>query len=140
VVKPFSPRELVARVIAVLRRAQPGKAPSSLVLHQGDVLLDLEKRILIVRDKAVDVTHHEYKLLEALMRVPGKAFTRDELLNSIYPEREAHVIERVVDVHVGKLRKKIETDPSEPSYIVTARGIGYRFVAHQPNSQRHSAQ
>ena len=139
VVKPFSPRELVARVIAVLRRVQPGLAPANKVLNHGDILLDLEKRILLVRDEAVDVTHHEYKLLEALMRFPGKAFTRDELLDSIYPEREAHVIERVVDVHVGKLRKKIEPDPSEPTYIVTVRGIGYRFVEHQPNSQGHLA-
>jgi DNA-binding response OmpR family regulator len=134
VVKPFSPRELVARVIAVLRRVQPVNEPSGKVLHHGDIFLDLEKRILYVRDRAVDLTHHEYKLLEALMRTPGKAFTRDELLDYIYPTGEALVIDRVVDVHVGKLRKKIESNPSEPNYILTVRGIGYRFVEKKPFS------
>jgi len=134
VIKPFSPRELVARVIAVLRRVQPAGEPSGKVLHHGDVLLDQEKRILYVRERPVDLTHHEYKLLEALMRAPGKAFTRDELLDYIYPMGEALVIDRVVDVHVGKLRKKIEPNPSEPSYILTVRGIGYRFAEHLPTS------
>ena len=128
VVKPFSPRELVARVIAVLRRMRPLNESSYRVLHYGDVLLDPEKRILRVRDRVVDLTHHEYTLLEALMSSPGKAFTRDELLDRIYPMGEALVIDRVVDVHVGKLRKKIEVNPSEPKYIITVRGIGYRFA------------
>ena len=133
VVKPFSPRELVARVIAVLRRARPYKASPGKVLHQGDILLDLEKRSLSVRDRSVDLTRHEYALLEALMRVPGKVFTRDELLDYIYPLGEAIVIDRVVDVHIGKLRKKIESNPSDPNYILTVRGIGYRFVERKPD-------
>lgn len=132
VVKPFSPRELAARVIAVLRRARPHRGSPGKVLHQGDILLDLEKRSLYVRDQAVDLTHHEYALLEALMRVPGKVFTRDELLDYIYPQGEAIVIDRVVDVHIGKLRKKIEPNPSDPNYILTVRGIGYRFVERKP--------
>jgi DNA-binding response OmpR family regulator len=134
VIKPFSPRELVARVIAVLRRVQPADEPSGKVLHQGEILLDQEKRTLYVRDRAVDLTHHEYKLLEALMRAPGKAFTRSELLDYIYPMGEALVIDRVVDVHIGKLRKKIESNPSEPNYILTVRGIGYRFAEHLSSS------
>jgi DNA-binding response OmpR family regulator len=133
VVKPFSPRELVARVIAVLRRARPHRDSPGKVLHQGDILLDLEKRSLYVKDQAVNLTHHEYALLEALMRVPGKVFTRDELLDYIYPRGEAIVIDRVVDVHIGKLRKKIESNPSDPNYILTVRGIGYRFVERKPN-------
>ena len=133
VVKPFSPRELVARVIAVLRRARPYRDAPVKVLHQGDILLDLEKRSLYVRNQAVDLTHHEYALLKALMRVPGKVFTRDELLDYIYPRGEAIVIDRVVDVHIGKLRKKIESNPSDPNYILTVRGIGYRFVERNPN-------
>jgi DNA-binding response OmpR family regulator len=136
VVKPFSPRELVARVIAVLRRIRPMSDPSVRTLHHGDILLDPEKRILRVRDRAVDLTHHEYKLLEALMSSPGKAFTRDELLDRIYPMGEALVIDRVVDVHVGKLRKKIEVNPSEPNYILTVRGIGYRFAERLTSQQR----
>jgi DNA-binding response OmpR family regulator len=134
VVKPFSPRELVARVIAVLRRARPHEDSPGKVQHQGDVLLDLEKRRLYVRGHAVDLTHHEYTLLEALMRAPGKAFTRDELLDRLYPRGEAMVIDRVVDVHIGKLRKKIESNPSDPQYILTVRGIGYRFIERKPAS------
>ncbi len=134
VVKPFSPRELVARVIAVLRRARPYENAPGKVRHQGNVLLDLEKRQLYVRGHAIDLTHHEYTLLEALMSAPGKAFTRDELLDRIYPRGEAVVIDRVVDVHIGKLRKKIETDPTYPSYILTVRGIGYRFAERKPSS------
>ena len=134
VIKPFSPRELVARVIAVLRRVQPSKVSPDKVLHHEDITLDLEKRMLYVRNQAVDLTHHEYKLLEALMRAPGKVFTRDELLDYIYPMGEALVIDRVVDVHVGKLREKIETNPSEPGYILTVRGIGYRFAEKNRSS------
>lgn len=138
VVKPFSPRELVARVIAVLRRVQPYRDSPGKVLHQGHVLLDLEKRSLSVRDRAVDLTHHEYALLQALMEVPGKVFTRDELLGRIYPRGEAVVIDRVVDVHIGKLRKKIESNPSDPHYILTVRGIGYRFVERKPAEFKNS--
>jgi DNA-binding response OmpR family regulator len=132
VVKPFSPRELVARVLAVLRRARPDTGSPARVLQQGEVRLDLEKRRLEVRNQVLDVTHHEYVLLEALMRKPGKVFTREELLQRLYPRGEAVVIDRVVDVHIGKLRKKIEVDPSDPEFILTVRGIGYRFAERKP--------
>jgi DNA-binding response OmpR family regulator len=134
VIKPFSPRELVARVIAVLRRARSSDGPSGQVLRHGDIHLDLNKRRLYVGQRTVDLTHHEYQLLAALMQTPGKVFTRDELLECIYPKGEALVIDRVVDVHIGKLRKKIETNPSEPSHILTVRGIGYRFAEKKPPS------
>ncbi len=139
VVKPFSPRELVARVKAVLRRAPVVKGPSGKLLRHADICLDLEKRVLHVRQRAVELTRHEYKLLEALMRAPGKAFTRNELLDYLYPMGEALVIDRVVDVHIGKLRKKIESNPSDPSYILTVRGIGYRFAEEHPSSPVSSA-
>jgi DNA-binding response OmpR family regulator len=138
VVKPFSPRELVARVLAVLRRAVPHQEMPGKVLHYGDIRLDLEKRRLYVRDRAVDVTLHEYTLLKALMSAPGKVFTRDELLERLYPHGEATVIDRVVDVHIGKLRKKIESTPSNPGFILTVRGIGYRFIDRQLSSSRFS--
>ncbi len=128
VVKPFSPRELVARVKAVLRRTHAPAKPDSRLLHQGDVRLDLDKRRLSVNSRAVELTPHEYALLEALMSAPGRTFSRDELLSRLYPRGEAVVIERVVDVHIGKLRHKIETDPSNPRYIYTVRGMGYRFA------------
>ena len=128
VVKPFSPREVVARVKAVLRRVQPTPAGESKLLSHEKVRLDLEKRSLHVGGRLVSLTPHEYTLLRALMSGRGKTFTRDELLDRLYPRGEAVVIDRVVDVHIGKLRQKIEADPSAPRYILTVRGIGYRFA------------
>ena len=104
-------------------------------LSCGKIKLDVEKRRLIVDDRPVALTHHEYVLLETLMSAPGKIFTRDELLNRIYPHGEAVVIERVVDVHIGKLRQKIESDSANPKYILTARGIGYRFADENINDE-----
>ncbi len=127
-VKPFSPRELVARVKAVLRRAprpEPDRPP---VLSHAEVVLDLDKRRLSVSGRPVALTPHEFALLEALMSAPGRIFTRDELLDRVYPKGEAVVIDRVVDVHIGKLRQKIEPDPSAPARILTVRGVGYRFA------------
>ena len=129
-VKPFSPRELTARVKAILRRtgqtARRSREKDSLV-HEN-VVMDLTKRRLTIDRRQVPLTPHEYAILKALMSSPGKAFTRDELLDRIYPAGDATVIDRVVDVHIGKLRHKIEKDPSHPGYILTARGIGYRFA------------
>jgi DNA-binding response OmpR family regulator len=138
VVKPFSPRELVARVRAVLRRTRHPAAGAEVTLSHGDVLLDLEKRRLTVEGRPVSLTPHEYALLEALMSTPGRIFTRDELLNRLYPRGDAVVIDRVVDVHIGKLRQKIEPDPSDPHYILTVRGIGYRFADRRPKHERGS--
>ncbi len=128
VVKPFSPGELVARVKAVLRRTRPLGDTRADVLTHADVRLDLAKRRLTVRDRAVDLTPHEYALLRALMTSPGRTFTREELLHHLYPDGDTVVIARVVDVHIGKLRQKIEPDPARPSHILTARGVGYRYA------------
>ncbi|BBO75233.1 DNA-binding response regulator [Desulfosarcina widdelii] len=132
VVKPFSPRELVARVKAVLRRTANTPLSTEAVLTHGPVRLDLEKRRLTIDGRPVDLTPHEYALLAALMKTPGRTFTRDELLGHLYPKGEAVVIDRVVDVHIGKLRQKIEPAPAEPRYIKTVRGIGYRFAERVP--------
>lgn len=132
VVKPFSPRELVARVKAVLRRTKPAPIKEERMLTHGPICMDLEKRRLSVDNQPVSLTPHEYALMEALMASPGRTFTRDELLDRLYPMGEAVVIDRVVDVHIGKLRQKIEPIPAEPRYIITARGIGYRFADRQP--------
>lgn len=132
VVKPFSPRELVARVQAVLRRtsasAEQTATHSQEKIVHGDLLLDMNKRRLEIKGRPTDLTHHEYTLLATLMSSPGRAFTRDELIEKIYPRGEAMVIDRVVDVHIGKLRQKIEPDLSAPRYILTLRGVGYRFA------------
>ena len=131
VVKPFSPRELVARVQAILRRTAPKIPDNKSILRHADVRLDLDKRQLSIKGRRVSLTRLEYALLEALMASPGRTFTRAELLKRLYPQGEAVVIDRVVDVHIGKLRQKIEPNPSEPLYIVTVRGIGYRFADKQ---------
>jgi DNA-binding response OmpR family regulator len=126
VVKPFSPRELVARVKAVLRRGRLKSAVEKNILSHGALALDLEKRKVSLNDRPVQLTPHEYKLLQALMASPGRVFTRDELLDYLYPSGEA-VIDRVIDVHIGKLRQKIEEDQAKPRFILTVRGIGYQF-------------
>jgi len=128
VVKPFSPRELMARVKAVLRRALRPNPGRKARLSHADVILDLDKRELRVAGRPVALTPHEYAILKALMSAPGRIFTRDELISHIYPKAEAMVIDRVVDVHIGKLRQKIEPDPSVPARILTVRGVGYRFA------------
>jgi DNA-binding response OmpR family regulator len=128
VVKPFSPREIVARVKAILRRGRLGPTKEKTILSQGDLVLDREKRKVSLGGRPVPLTRHEYNLLQAIMAAPGKVFTRDELVEHIYPKGEAVVIDRVIDVHIGKLRQKIEKDPSRPRYILTARGVGYQFA------------
>lgn len=127
VVKPFSPRELVERVKAILRRGRMEPTGDKNLLRHGDLVLDRERRRVSLSGHPIILTPHEYKLLQALMAAPGKIFTRDELVDHIYPQGEAVVIDRVVDVHIGKLRQKIEEDPSHPRYILTARGVGYQF-------------
>jgi DNA-binding response OmpR family regulator len=128
VVKPFSPRELVARVKAILRRGQPQAPEQEKVLSFEELTLDLEKHKVTLEGRPVPLTPHEFKLLQTLMAAPGKVFARQELLDRLYPRNEATVIDRVVDVHIGKLRQKIEKDPSDPRYILTVRGIGYQFA------------
>jgi DNA-binding response OmpR family regulator len=128
VVKPFSPRELVARVQAILRRTTSSGPGSDNIYIYEDLIFNTEKRTLTLRNESVSLTPHEYALLEALMGRPGRVFTRDELLDRVYPNREATVIDRVVDVHIGNLRQKIEPDLRKPRYILTVRGIGYRFA------------
>ncbi len=128
VVKPFSPRELVARVKAILRRGRLKGSSDKPILSQGDLVLDPEKRKVTVRGRPVSLTPHEFTLLKALMTSPGKVFTRDELLSRLYPADEVIVVDRVVDVHIGKLRQKIEPDKTRPRYVLTVRGVGYQFA------------
>ncbi|KPK30519.1 MAG: chemotaxis protein CheY [Nitrospira bacterium SG8_35_1] len=127
VVKPFSPRELLERVKAILRRARPVPGKKEQVLKQGGLVLDPEKLKVTLHGRPVSLTSHEYKLLYALMRSPGRVFSRSELLDHFYQHGEV-VVDRVIDVHIGKLRQKIEPDPANPEYIQTVRGFGYRFA------------
>jgi DNA-binding response OmpR family regulator len=135
VAKPFSPRELVARVKAVLRRGRlRSRKEPSFFAYEG-LVLDSEKHKVTLGGSPVILTPHEYKLLHALMAAPGKVFSRDELVAILYPREEAIVIDRVIDVHIGKLRQKIEKDPADPRYILTVRGLGYRFAERTPNGK-----
>jgi DNA-binding response OmpR family regulator len=127
VVKPFSPRELVERVKAILRRVLPGPARGKRLLLHGGLILDEEKHKVSVNGNPVNLTSSEYKLLQALMSSPGRVFSRNELLERFY-ERGETVVDRVIDVHIGKLRQKIEDDPANPVRILTVRGFGYRFA------------
>jgi DNA-binding response OmpR family regulator len=127
VVKPFSPRELVARVKAILRRTRSSPTSSQSLLSYSGLVLDRDKRKVTRNGKPVVLTPSEYTLLQALMAAPGRVFSRQELLERLYPDCDA-VVDRVIDVHIGKLRQKIETDAAQPGYVLTVRGIGYQFA------------
>ncbi len=104
------------------------------LLSYGGLVLDPEKHTLTLNGQPVSLTPHEFRLLQTLMADPGKVFSRQTLVGHLYPRHEAVVIDRVVDVHVGKLRQKIEADPSNPRLILTVRGIGYKFTEAAPPS------
>jgi two-component system phosphate regulon response regulator PhoB len=128
--KPFSPRELMARVRAVLRRAQP--PPSSPVLKVGELEIDSGSMILRVRNQEVPITTREFRLLEFMARNIGRVFTRDQLLDAVWSDG-SFITPRSVDVYVRRLREKIEPEPDQPRYLRTVHGAGYRFeVPKQP--------
>ena len=120
--KPFSFPELIARIRAILRRVQVPPIPTSAGLS-----VDRDKRRVCIDGRPVLLTRSEFRLLEALMARPGHVFGRDELLRCLYPNGGI-VVERVIDVHIGQLRQKIEVLPSRPRYVLTERGSGYRFA------------
>lgn len=125
--KPFSPRELVARVKAVLRRSKE-KPVSEKLLKIGDLEIDRERYVVSVRTKPVKLSATEFKLLVFLAERKGKVFSRDQLLDAVWRD-EAFVEPRTVDVHIRRLRSNIEEAPAKPKYIKTMRGIGYFFDA-----------
>ncbi len=129
VTKPFSPRELVARARAVLRRANTAPAVESPVVYRfGDVVFDAAAQHCVVGGQIVPLTSTEFSLLQVLVRHPGQVLSRMQLLDA------AHLgvydgVERTIDVHIHNLRRKLEADPAHPRYILTAFGRGYRFGA-----------
>jgi two-component system phosphate regulon response regulator PhoB len=127
--KPFSPRELVARVRAVLRRFERPLAPA--VVKAGDIEIDSGGMTLTVRGALTQTTATEFRLLEYMARHPGRVFTRDQLLDAVW--RDTHyVTPRSVDVYVRRIREKVEANPDEPRYLKTVRGAGYRFEVPKP--------
>jgi len=128
VVKPFSPRELVERVKAILRRTTArAESPATAILESGPIRLDPERHAVSVDGADVALTPSEFKLLQTMMQAPGKVFSRDELLDRLY-DNGGVVVDRVIDVHMGKLRQKLEPDPSTPQFLLTVHGVGYRFA------------
>jgi DNA-binding response OmpR family regulator len=129
VTKPFRPRELMARVRAVLRRAGQLE-PAAQVIEAAGITLDREARSVKVEQRYVDLTPSEFDLLAALMTSPGRVFSRLDLLDIIQGTRYEGY-QRTIDLHVKNLRAKIETDPRAPHYIETVYGAGYRFAREQ---------
>jgi DNA-binding response OmpR family regulator len=127
--KPFSPRELVARVRALLRRAsrEPLPLAGRVRFNRGDLVLDLERRRVLKQDRDVPLTATELRLLLTLASHPGRVFSREELIRFALGEDFAG-FDRTVDAHVKNLRRKIETDPRRPLYVQTVHGSGYRFA------------
>lgn len=125
VVKPFETLELIARIKVCLRRLQP--APLK-VVRAGDVTIDLERRLVLIRGNAVVVTSKEFELLGLLAERRGKVVSREEIRRHLWKESEIYSWSRVIDVHIQHLRQKIETNPSDPQYILTVPGVGYRMA------------
>ncbi len=139
VTKPFSPRELVARVRAVLRRAQ-GNEPPTAIIRLGDLVIDPETRTVTRGGREIHLTTTEFELLHVLARTPGRVFNRMELLDRVQGTAYEGY-ERTIDVHIKNLRKKLEPDPRHPRYILTVYGIGYRMAPEsllQSESDEHT--
>lgn len=134
--KPFSPAELVLRVKSVLRRTQGerhgqvsgnvGEKPLTAELTHADLTVDRARYEARRAGDPVDLTRVEFRLLQALLEADGRVLTRDQLLDAVYGEDATEVLDRTIDVHVGRLRDKLGDDPDRPRYIATVRGVGYR--------------
>ncbi|MBZ0291529.1 MAG: response regulator transcription factor [Anaerolineae bacterium] len=125
VTKPFSPRELVARVKAILRRDRNAAAESS-NLNFAHIRIDSQRHQVWRDDEDIDLTALEFELLKTLATYPGMVLSRAQLLEKVWGY-DFYGDERVVDVHIGRIRQKLETNPAEPQFVQTVRGVGYRF-------------
>jgi len=128
VTKPFSPMELIARVNAVLRRFEKKSSPAEVTF--GKLTVNFNRREALVDDERIELTTAEFEILKTLVKQPGRIFTRAQLLRIIQDDGSV-ASERTIDVHINKLRKKIETDPTSPKYIHTLYGSGYKFELQQ---------
>jgi len=128
VTKPFSPKQLVARIHAILRRTADEAIPLASVLNfnNDDLVVNSQSYEVKKNGKALNLTSNEYKILMTLIKYPKKTFTREELIDMVLGEKYDGY-DRTVDTHIKNLRQKIESDPKVPKYIITVHGIGYRF-------------
>ncbi len=126
--KPFSPRELVARVKAVLRRVE---AVGREIIRSGDLTLDVPRMRTEIAGRPVELTSTEFQLLATMAAQPGRIFTRSQLLNAVHGVAfESY--ERAIDTHIKNIRRKLEPDPREPRHVLTVYGVGYRFADDRP--------
>jgi len=124
--KPFSPRELVARVKSVLRRVDAAGAGGD-VVRRGDLLIDNTRMQVSRNGTPLDLTATEFQLLAALARQPGRIFTRAQLLDAVHGT-DVEAFERAIDTHIKNIRRKVEPDPRSPKYVLTIYGMGYKFA------------
>jgi two-component system alkaline phosphatase synthesis response regulator PhoP len=124
--KPFSPRELVARVRAVFRRTDIGPGRGD-VIRASDVTLDVPRMQARIDNRSIELTSTEFELLATMMRQPGRVFTRGQLLDAIRGE-QVDAFERAIDAHIKNLRRKLEPAPRDPRYVLTVYGVGYKFT------------
>ena len=123
--KPFSPRELVARVKAVLRRSMP--APPADVIRVADLVIDQPRMSVTRSGHSIDLTTTEFQLLSAMARQPGRVFTRAQLLDAVLSD-DGEAFDRAIDAHIKNIRRKLETDPRAPRYLLTVYGVGYKCL------------
>ncbi len=128
ITKPFSMREFRSRVRAALRRAEMGaeRDADEKPLERGDLRIEFAKRTVALRDEPIQLTYVEFEILAVLAGAPGRVYTRDMLLDRIWGDSEFRD-QRTIDVHIRHLREKLESDPRNPEYLLTVRGVGYRF-------------
>ncbi|AGK55652.1 response regulator transcription factor [Bacillus sp. 1NLA3E] len=125
-IKPFSPRELTARVNALFRRLSSEPDSSHYLFNDGNLLIDYEKRIVKVRGTEIPLTPNEFDILSTLVTSKGKVLSREQLINKIFGA-DFSGYDRTIDVHIKNIRKKIEQDTKNPSYVITVLKVGYKF-------------
>jgi DNA-binding response OmpR family regulator len=134
--KPFSPAELVLRVERILERADPARSAEPAAakgpIHHGDLVVDRDRHEVRVGNQLVGLTSIEFRLLVALLEADGRVLTRDQLLDAVYGQDEAGILDRTVDVHIGRLRDKLGDNAEQPRYVATVRGSGYRAAPVAP--------
>ncbi|MBC7601628.1 MAG: response regulator transcription factor [Ramlibacter sp.] len=128
--KPFEPRELLARIRAILRRRVEGIQPTNKLLRFGSLEIDRDARTVLVAGKAADLTSYQFDLLITLAERAGRVLTRDQIMEAVRG-RELEAFDRSIDVHMGRIRAAIEADPKNPKRILTVRGVGYVFAKQQ---------
>jgi DNA-binding response OmpR family regulator len=127
--KPFSPAELVLRVKSILRRTgtpATGTERPAATLRHGDLTIDPARHEVRRDDQVIDLTRVEFKLLSAILAADGRVLSRDQLLDAVYGHESADILDRTIDVHIRRLRDKLDDDPDSPRYVQTVRGVGYR--------------